>query len=265
LNVYDKHTEETLDELKQGIGFFSFTLKSIKAMFGGQKTTDWLEDVNKNHVEQLNKDTNLVLEGGTDGLKSDITYMVIGVKEALDTLTDVPIQPTEMFNKIDKKRNEIVGSLKQNLTDFIDKSDVFRGKEIAKKDGVDYTGVNVAGGVAAIGGALTFITNIAVLDITGGVATGLGLLLAGGIAFSKKGKYIAAVEEALAQKRKDFEHSLTHNLGSYFNQIKEKVNNQFVDFDHHLQSEANQIKDYDTTVHQLKNELKEVERKIFNG
>lgn len=265
LNVYDKYTEQTMDELKQGIGFFSFTLKSIKAMFGGQKTKDWLEEVNKNHVEQLNKDTNLVLEGGIDGLKSDITYMVIGVKEALDTLTDVPIQPTEMFNRIDKKRNEIVGSLKQNLTDFIDKSDVFRGKEIAKKDGVDYTGVNVAGGVAAIGGALTFITNIAVLDITGGVATGLGLLVAGGIAFSKKGKYITAVEDALAQKRKEFEHSLKNNLGSYFNQIKEKVNNQFTDFDHHLQSEANQIKDYDTTAHQLKNELKEVERKIFNG
>lgn len=265
LAAYDKNTNHTLDQLRQGIGFFSFTMKSIRAMFGGETTKTWLEKVNKNHVEQLNKDTNAVLGSGIDSLKSDITYMVIGVKEELNTLEDLHIKPTEMFNKIDEKRNEIVGSLKQNLTDFLDKSSVFKGEEIVKRDGVDYTGVNVAGGVAAIGGALTFITNIAVLDITGGVATGLGLLVAGGIAFTKKGKYIAAVKNALQQKRTEFEDSLSNNLGSYFNQIKTKINTQFTDFDYHLKSEENQIKEYDTIAHELKNELQDVERKIFNG
>ncbi|BDS11100.1 dynamin family protein [Aureispira anguillae] len=263
MNAYDANTEKTLEELNKGIGFFSFTFKSIRSMFGGESTQDWLENINKQHVQQLNKDTNLVLDGGIDSLKSDITYMVIGVKEELDSLENLRIHPTEMFNKIDQKRNEIVHSLKQNLTDFIDKSDVFKGEKIAKGNGVDYTGVNVAGGVAAVGGALTFITQISVLDITGGIATGLGLLLAGGIAFSKKGKYIAAVKEALAQKRMTFEESLTKNLSSYFQQIKTKINDQFTDFDHHLKSEKNQIMDYDKMAHELKNELKDVERKIF--
>ncbi|WMX12691.1 MULTISPECIES: dynamin family protein [unclassified Aureispira] len=264
LAAYDANTEKTLEELNKGIGFFSFTFKSIRSVFGGESTQEWLEKVNKEHVERLNKDTNLILDSGVDSLKSDITYMVIGVKEELDALEDIRIRPTEMFHKIDEKRNEIVHSLKQNLTDFLDKSSVFKGDQVVKGNGVDYTGVNVAGGVAAVGGALTFITQISVLDITGGIATGLGLLLAGGIAFSKKGKYIADVKEALAQKRVLFEETLTQNLSSYFNQIKLKINDQFVDFDYHLKSEANQIKEYDKVAHQLKNELKEVERKIFS-
>lgn len=264
LNAYDANTEKTLTELEKGIGFFSFTYKSIRSIFGGESTQEWLENINQQHVQQLNKDTNLVLDGGIDHLKSDITYMVVGVKEELDNLKDLHIKPTEMFHKIDQKRNEIVHSLKQNLTDFIDKSDVFKGEKIAKGEGVDYTGVNVAGGVAAVGGALALITQISVLDITGGIATGLGLLVAGGIAFSKKGKYIAAVKEALTNKRTAFEESLQHNLSSYFQQIKTKINDQFTDFDYHLKSEANQIKDYDAIAHQLKNELKDVERKIYN-
>lgn len=264
LAAYDANTEKTLEELNKGIGFFSFTYKSIRSVFGGENTQTWLENVNKEHVERLNKDTNLILDGGVDGLKSDITYMVIGVKEELDALQDVRIQSTEMFHKIDEKRNEIVHSLKQNLTDFLDKSSVFKGDEVVKGSGVDYTGVNVAGGVAAIGGALTFITQISVLDITGGIATGLGLLVAGGIAFTKKGKYIADVKDALAKKRTLFEQTLDNNLSSYFNQIKAKINDQFIDFDHHLKSEDNQIKDYNKVAHDLKNELQEVERNIFS-
>ncbi len=263
MNVFDANTEKTLNQLNKGIGFFSFTFKSIRSIFGGENTKTWLENVNKNHVENLNKDTNLVLEGGTDSLKSDITYMVIGVKDELDSLEDLHINPKDMFNKIDEKRNEMLGALKQNLTDFLDKSSVFGGDKILNKEGVDYTGVNVAGGVAAIGGALTFITQLSVLDITGGIATGLGLIVAGGIAITKKGKYIKAVKEALSKKREDFEDSLSNNLISYFNQIKNKINDQFTDFDYHLKSEENQIKDYDVMVHELKNQLDDVENEIY--
>lgn len=263
MNAYDANTDKTVAEISSGIGFFSFTIKSIRAMFGGEPTQTWLEKVNKTHVENLNKDINLVMDSGVDSLKSDITYMVIGVKEELDTLEDLHIKPTEMFHKIDEKRNEILNSLKQNLTDFIDKSSVFKGEQILKNN-MDYTGVNVAGGVAAIGGALAFITKLSVLDITGGIATGLGLIVAGGLAFTKKGKYIAAVKEALGKKRIEFEQGLSNNLASYFNQIKTKINDQFHDFDYHLKSEENQIKEYDKIAHNLKNQLQDVERKIFN-
>lgn len=263
MNVFDARTEKTLESLKKGIGFFSFTYKSIRSIFGGESNKAWLEKTNKDHVIELNKDVNLVLEGGIDSLKSDITYMVIGVKEELDKFEDLHVRPNEMFNKIDNKRNEMVNTLKQNLTDFIEKSTVFKGEAVLDRAGVNYTGVNVAGGIAAIGGALAIITNLSILDITGGIATGLGILVAGGIAVTQKGKYIRAVKEALAKKRVEFEESLNNNLSSYFQQIKSKINDLFADFDHHLKSESQQIKDYDKMALALKNELIAVEREIF--
>ncbi len=264
MNVYDSNTAESIEKLKKGIGFFSFTFKAIKTIFGGESNKTWLETVNKNHIDNLNKAINLVLEGGIDSLKSDISYMVIGVKEALDTLEDLKIKPHKMFYKIDEKRNEMVNSLKQNLTDFIDKSAVFKGEDIIKDKNIDYSGVNVAGGIAAIGGTLAIITNLSVLDITGGIASALGIAVAGGIAIMQKGKYIAAVKEMLQKKRIEFEDSLNKNLSSYFMQIKNKINEQFTDFDYHLKSEKQQIIDYDKKAHELSNELKAVERDVFN-
>ncbi|MGH1336514.1 MAG: dynamin family protein [Aureispira sp.] len=264
LAAYDTNTERTLQELHQGIGFFSFTYKSIRSAFGGESTKEWLEKVNQQHVEQLNKEVNNILSAGIDSLKSDITYMVVGVKEELDELKAGQLQPAEMFKKIDKKRQEIVKELQQNLTDFIDKSTVFRGDQVGKGAAVDYTGVNVAGGLAAVGGTLALITQASVLDITGGIATGLGLLVAGGIAVTKKGQYINDVKEALAQKRQEFDKDLQERLGSYFLQIKDKINDQFADFDHHLQSEQVQIKQYNKLAQDLKNELQNVERGVFN-
>lgn len=264
LNAYDANTERTLQQLHQGIGFFSFTYKSIRAAFGGESTKEWLEKINKEHVKRLNQEVNAILSAGIDSLKSDITYMVVGVKEELDELKASQLKPADMFKKIDEKRLEIVQELKQNLTDFIDKSPVFSGDQVSKGTGVDYTGVNVAGGLAAVGGTLALITQASVLDITGGIATGLGLIVAGGIAVTKKGQYINAVKEALAKKRQEFEQDLQERLSSYFLQIKGKINEQFADFDHHLDSEQVQIKQYNTLAQELKNELQNVERGVFN-
>lgn len=264
LDAYDSRTNHLLDTLHQGIGFFSFTLKSIRSAFGGESTQEWLEKVNRAHIQQLNEAINQILSMGMDALKSDITYMVMGVKDELDQLREGQLKPAEMFKKIDDKRQEILVSLQQNLVDFIDKSTVFGRDALAGQHEVDYTGVNVAGGLAAVGGTLALITQASVLDVTGGIATGLGLIVAGGIAVTKKGKYIAAVKEALANKRQAFDQNLHDSLSSYFEQIKGKINEQFADLDHHLQSEEVQIQRYDVLAQELKNELQMVERRIFN-
>lgn len=265
LDAYDANTARLLETLQEGIGFFSFTFKSIRSVFGGESTQEWLENVNRQHIQRLNRDINQILDSGMDALKSDITYMVIGVKEELDQLREGQLKPAEMFKKIDDKRHEILQSLQQNLVDFIDKSTVFGQEALAGRAEVDYTGVNVAGGLAAVGGTLALISQASVLDVTGGIATGLGLLVAGGIAITKKGKYINSVKEALAEKRVAFEQSLRNSLSSYFEQIKLKINEQFADFDHHLQSEEVQIQRYDVLAQELKNELQNVERKVFNS
>lgn len=260
LDVYDSNSEKTVEKLDKGIGFFTLTMKSIKSIFGGEDTKTWLEKVNKEHVESLNKDINLVLSSGIDNIKSDISYMVIGVKEELDKLHDTKVTPSDMFAKLDEKRGEIIHTLKTNLTDFTEKSDVFKGKGVINKDEVDYGSVNVAGGIAAISTTIALISQTSVMDVTGGIATGLALIVAGGLAVSKKGKYLETVRETLATRREAFKEDLTQNLESYFNSIKIAIDKQFKDFDHHLRSEEEQIKTFKVSAREIKNDLEKIEK-----
>ncbi len=261
LQSYDQNTEQTTKELKAGIGFFSLTLKSIRSLFGGESTADWLKRLNESHISRLNEDINQVLDNGISNIKSDIQYMVVGVKNELDQLSEQKIKSSEMFARMDEKRNELVQSLKTNLTDFVEKSPVFRGESITKGS-LDYSSVNVAGGVAAIGTTIAMISQASVLDITGGIATALGLLVAGGLATTQKGKYLRHAKATFDEHRQRLSEDLEGNLKSYVESIKDQIQHQFKDFDHHLAEEQAQIKAYETDARVLRNELGELERKV---
>jgi len=255
---YDRQTEATLSELGDGIGFFKLTFKSIRSIFGGETTKKWLEELSTNHVKQLNDSTNRILQDGVDAIKSDITYMVVGVKNELDALNQAEVKPFEMFRQLDGRRTELLQSLRTNLTDFIEKSPIFRGEALFDERGVDYKGVQVAGGIAAIGTAIAVISQGAVIDMTGGVATALGLLVAGGIAATQKGKYIRKVREALNEKKALFKSNLESNLKSYIDSIRSSINEQFSSFDQHLEEEKRQISSFREEADRLKEKLEAI-------
>jgi hypothetical protein len=169
-----------------------------------------------------------------------------------------------MFRFIDAKRNEIILRLSHNLTDFIDKSPVFRGDDLIKGN-VDYSGVGIAGGLAAAGAAITAISQAAILDITGGIATALGILLAGGIATLNKSKFLRKTREAFNENQGKFEGELNINLKSYISEIETHINEQFGEFDHHLETEAEQIKEYESLMTGIRQELLQMENSVLTA
>ncbi|MEO0468449.1 MAG: dynamin family protein [Bacteroidota bacterium] len=259
LRAYDSNAEKTIETIRKGIGFFQLSWKSIRSAFGGETPKSWLTRVNQEHVDNLNDDINQVLGEGTDVIKSDIQYMVIGVKNELDNLRELPLQPNVMFNGLDEERTEIIYSLKSNLTDFIEKSPVFQGGEILRKEGVNYQDVNVATGIAAVGTAMAIISQASVIDITGGIATGLGLLVASGIAITKKGRYLREVRKTLDTNREKLETELANDLTSYVGRIRQQIDKQFAELDHHLQSEENRIREYDEMAGSIHSDLKNLQ------
>ncbi len=264
IEVYLKNTDATIDRLSDEIGFINITWRSIRSIFVSDEKKNWLEELKEEHVNNLNKDINEVLEEGVHNIKSDIQYMVIGVKNELDKLKEKQSQSSEMFRFIDAKRSEIILRLKHNLTDFIDKSPVFRGDELIKGN-VDYSGVGIAGGVAAAGAAIAAISQAAVLDVTGGIATALGIILAGSIATLNKGKFLRTTREAFNENQEKFENELNTNLKGYISEIENHINDQFGEFDHHLETEAEQIKDYESLMTDIRQELLQLENSVLVG
>lgn len=261
LAAYDKNANDFTRNLSKEIGFINLTMRSIRSMFGGDKVKDKLEQLNKDFATDLNRDLNGVIETGTDSIKNDIQYMLTQVKNELDQLHEMNVQSTQMFSHLDMQRNEIIHNLKLNLTNFIEKSDLFKGDSIVKEQ-IDYSEANIASGAAAIGAAISMIVQHSVLDVTGGIVTALAVIVAGGFATFKKGQYMGKVKTTLAENRSKLREELESHLLSYFTKIKTSIDAQFFDFDQALKTERVQIENFEEVSTKVQGDLKALEREI---
>lgn len=261
LEAYYKNTDKFLGELNSEIGFFNLTMRSIRSVFGGEKVKDKLARMTDELTVNLNRDMNSIIENGTDSIKNDIQYMLTQVKNELDKMQVEDVRPTQMFSHLDAQRSETVSNLKNNLTNFIEKSDVFKGKEILGEE-IDYSDAQIASGVGALGTVIAAIASHSVLDVTGGIVAVLGILVAGGLAQFKKGKYIKQVKETFVENRAKLREELEGQLLTYFTRIKESVNGQFSDFDQALKTERVQIKNFNEVAENVKAKLTIIEREL---
>ncbi len=255
--AYDRNADQYLSALNKEMGFFNLTMRSIRSVFGGEDTKSKLEQLNQQFAQNLNRDMNHIIAQNTDSIKNDIQYMVTQVKNQLDKLEDRSDANNQLFSHLDMKRNEVIFNLRQDLTNFIEKSDVFNGN--AKlSEGVDYSGTNLAGGIAAIGATIALIAQHSVLDVTGGIATILALLVAGGLGTFQKSKYMKKSRETILDNRNQLVAKLENDLGAYLEEIKKQINAQFIDFDQALKTERNQIKKFEDVQKHIQTELNQV-------
>lgn len=261
LEEYDRNTAHFLQSLNKEIGFFHLTMRSIRSIFGGEKTTEWLERMNEDLTVQLNRDMNAKIESGTDNIKSDIQYMIIKVKNEIDQLDFHQVQSSNLFTHIDQQRNDMLTNLKLNLTNFIEKSPIFKEKQLLNRE-VDYSEANIAGGVAAVGAVIGIIAKGSILDVTGGIATGLALLVAGGLAQFKKGKYLKEVRQTITENREKLKQELQEQLNSYVKTIKESIDSQFFAFDQTLKTERIQIQHFEEFSASIQGELKTLKQEL---
>ena len=96
----------------------------------------------------------------------------------------------------------------------------------------------MGGGLLTIIGAVILsTTKVAFLDITGGILTGAGLLIAGGVLIFKKSKIIKQFKAGLDSGKKRFEEELTLKLNNKLNLIYEDINRSFIPFYEYTENE----------------------------
>ena len=263
LKAYDDATDKTLDELNHGIGFWSMSRKAFGTFFGGKSAKKWLDETRDDLKMRLDREFGYIMQNGLDSIKSNIQYMAIGIKDKLEEIQVSAKGPKNMFNSLEVKRMEILSRLKEDFTRFTENSPAFKAEELLR-DKVDYTqNVATGGGIAVMGAVLAAVTNTAVLDITGGVLTAFGLLMAGITITVKKNRVMREARNAIQQNRQKIEESMGNWLNSYINEIQRHINENFIEFDEFLKSEKSQIDAYTASAEQMLERSNELEEKIL--
>lgn len=242
LHTYDKITSEKYDEMKSGLGFMPMIRRSFKSIMDKkQSPKEWLNQLAKD----LEKDLNM-------GLKEKLNEGVIDIAESIQqmgNIVDLKIRNSEtilqrdneIFSEIAERRSNVLKDLQDAFTKFLKTSENFYDDELATDSENITPNLAAGGGLAVVGVILAAVTNGAVFDITGGLFTTVGLLIAGVGVGLKKRKILKGFEHEIDRGRTLLKGEVSERLKDYITNIKNKIDSNFSQLDEHLETERNAI------------------------
>ncbi len=263
ISKYDKITSSKYRELQDGFSFVTMIKRSFRSMFGDkQNVKDWLDGVFISMETELNTSLREKLQNGVIDIAEDIQDMAKLVDAKIKTSETVLKDNHEIFANIAERRANILRDLQRTFTDFMSRSENFYA------DGMQHEGQklipNIAkgSGAAIIGIMLAALTNTAVLDITGGIMTAIGLVFTGITVGGKKRKILTQFEEEVDKGRIQIEQEVFEKLSDYTANIKFKIDQNFHDFDTLLKEEKNNIEWIENEQTTLTKNVKEIKAKV---
>jgi hypothetical protein len=180
MGAYDRISRKYEDELNNSLSFFPVLRRSLASVFSkSQSLKSWIDDFKRRLQEDF----------GT-GMQDKINDRVLDLAESIQQMAhtiDLQIRNSktilandhEIFSAIAQRRQNVLRELREAFEQFLNSTENFTTKGLVDSD--TRIGANVAAGsgVAVVGIILAAVTHGMVFDITGGVLTALGFLVAG--------------------------------------------------------------------------------------
>ena len=237
---YDKVSYEVKDEFEDGLSIVSLFKRTFGAFFNKESSI-------KNWIEQLQKRFEKKLQSSFEEIADDgAKHFLSGIRQLLQTLIDElgikeqqRINKDELYVKISEERIEVIKDVKTKVSDLLS-NDSFT--TFLNSNPSNIAPAAMGGGLLTIIGAIILsTTQVAFLDITGGILTGAGLLIAGGVLIFKKSKIIREFKKGLDSGKSKFEEELSEKLNGKLSLIYEDINRSFIPFYEYTQNEKERL------------------------
>ncbi len=240
--VYNRICDETVEDLNSGLGFFSMMGKSISSIFSKSASPqNWLKDRLARFERDLSKGMNEAIEESHADITELIKQMVKNVSLQIQNSETILKNDHELFSYIAEDRERVISDLQQTFRDFVRSDSNFTFEHLPDQTKSILPQVATGGGLAIIGILISSMTQMMVVDITGGVLSGIGLIFAGVTVGVKKRKLIKKFEEKLDEGRERLVAELGPTLKTYIKDIKARTDAQFTSFDQMVKNEATQV------------------------
>ena len=242
LNGYDRITKSVGQELANGLSFPSMLKRSFMGIFSKQASiTDWLDELAKKLELNLNAELRTKLNDGVVDLADSVQQMAKMIDLKIRNGSTAVRNDSYIFEDISEKRASVLRELQEAFGRFMSRSENFTDARIFPENASVSPNIAAGSGAAIIGMILATVTHVAVLDITGGVLAGIGMLFAGITAGIQRKKIVQGYEEEIRQGRNRMEEALESKLRGYVRTIKTRIDENFVELDALLANEEVQI------------------------
>ena len=238
--AYDAAARQAVDRFTEGLSFGKLFEKSIRSTLGRKASVkSWLEDIQKNFEADLRAKIEALAEEGADHFLEGLHQLLKYLLNELDTVKSHRLREDDLLLKIDRRRQDVITTVRSKMAESA-MEDMFAAETVKYSDSL---APSLVGGSAltAIGAFLLAVTHGLFFDITGGLLTGVGLFLAGGVLFVRKGRLIQQFKEGLAEGKQRFEAELTERLSQRLGLIYDDVDRNFLPLYEYVTQEEKRI------------------------
>lgn len=263
LNGYDRITKNIGQELSDGLSFPSMLKRSFMGIFSKQASiSDWLESLAKKLELQFNAELRNKLNEGVVDLADSVQQMAKMIDLKIKSSDTVVKGDSYIFETIAERRAATLKELQDAFGRFMARSENFNDTRLFPENATVSPNIAAGSGAALIGMILAGVTNLAVLDITGGVLTGVGMLFAGITAGVQRRKLVNGYNSEIANGRAAMQEALDTKLRGYVKTIKGRIGENFSELDAMLANEETQIQVFNDHWQQLSGRMDEVETAV---
>lgn len=260
LNGYDRITKNIGDELADGLSFPSLLLRSVKGIFKKQASIkDWLDELAKKLELSLNGELKIKLNEGVVDLADSVQQMAKMIDLKIRAGSTVVKSDSYIFEDIAEKRAAVLKELQEAFGHFMARSENFTDSRLFPENTSVSPNIAAGSGAAIVGMILASVTKLTVLDVTGGILTGIGILFAGITAGMQRRKIVNGYHDEIAKGRARMSEALDSKLHAYVRTIKGRIRENFSDLDALLENEAAQIGRFDEAFTALTTRLEEID------
>ena len=241
---YGKTTSKSERDLGEELSFVTLIKRSVMGIFGSSESIKERLDALKRDLEtNLNNELREKLQSGVGDVADSIQQMAKLIDLKIKTSKTILKDNHEIFSDIADRRANVLRDLQETFSKFMNRSENFTDESLFKNKGSITPNIAAGSGIAIVGIILAAVTKGAVLDVTGGILTTLGLVFASATAVMKRGQILEAYRKEIEKGRVQLENEVTERLQTYIRSIKHKIDLNFSEFDNLLDTEKQQIND----------------------
>lgn len=238
LGAFDRVSGKYEKELSDSISFFPVLRRSIGAIFSkSQSLKTWLEDFTVRLRNEFGTGLQDRINDGVLDLAESIQQMVHHVDLQIRNSKTILANDHELFAEIATRRQNILRELREAFNQFIEDPNNFQQQGLVHTDTSVGTNVAASSGLAVVGIILAAVTQGMVFDITGGVLTAIGFIVAGVSLGLQRGKVLKQFRAEMDNGKNRLQNELHDSLYAYIESIKGRMEKQFLHFDELLEKE----------------------------
>ncbi|MFZ7124841.1 MAG: dynamin family protein [Desulfobacterales bacterium] len=238
---YRQTAADIKKELREGLSVSGIFQMSFSSIFNRRRSLQsWLSGLQDTLDQKLREEFNRIAEEGAEHFAEGVRQLLRGLTATLrHDMTGRSISDDDIFARISQRRMEVIQAVRDRLGDMDSKESMTR----VLKEGSESIAPSLMGGgiLAVIGAVILAVTHSIFFDITGGLLTGTGLFLAGGVLFVRKGKIIQQFEEGLDRGGEQLVQELNERLSAKLHMVYDDIDRSFLPLYDYVRQEEERL------------------------